>query len=329
MIYKSYIVEENFNAIKNNVVLFYGQNLGLLDEFKRKIISKNNNHKIIRFSQNEILNYPDTFIGEVRNISLFENIKIFFIQNVSDKILDILNEVTPHVGNNKIYLFTEILEKKSKLRIFFEKEKALGIIPCYQDNEINLRKIIQKNFKNYEGLSPAIINLIIENCSYDRGKINNEIDKIKSYFYEKTITIDEINKLLNLRIDDDFNNIKNSAISGKDKITNVLLSSSLIEAEKIVFYISSFNQRFEKLKEIIEKRANMKLEDVINEIKPPVFWKDKPSLLHQAKIWNINKIRLALEKTYEAELKIKSNSNLNKQIIIKKLIVDICNLAKI
>ena len=37
MIYKSYIVEENFKILKNDFALFYGENLGLIQDFKEEI----------------------------------------------------------------------------------------------------------------------------------------------------------------------------------------------------------------------------------------------------------------------------------------------------
>ena len=43
MIYKSYLLEQNINSIKNNIVLFYGENLGLKNELKEKIKQKNKN----------------------------------------------------------------------------------------------------------------------------------------------------------------------------------------------------------------------------------------------------------------------------------------------
>ena len=47
----------------------------------------------------------------------------------------------------------------------------------------------------------------------------------------------------------------------------------------------------------------------------------------QAKKWNASKINKAFSKIYDVELKIKSNTLLDKKIILKKLIIDICNLA--
>ena len=96
-----------------------------------------------------------------------------------------------------------------------------------------------------------------------------------------------------------------------------------MEKEKFSFYVASINQRLNRLKELEGKNS----QDDINNLKPPIFWKDKPVFFHQAKIWNKKKLKLALEKTYDVEIKIKSNIDLNKETIFKKFLIDICSLA--
>ena len=65
----------------------------------------------------------------------------------------------------------------------------------------------------------------------------------------------------------------------------------------------------------------------INDLKPPVFWKDKPKLISQAKVWDKKKIKLMMKDTYNIEIKIKSSLSTDKQILIKKLLIDMCELA--
>ena len=65
----------------------------------------------------------------------------------------------------------------------------------------------------------------------------------------------------------------------------------------------------------------------INLIKPPILWKDKPTITVQLRKWNIEKINLALKQTYDLEVMLKSRIGINKNILIKKALIDICNLA--
>ena len=327
MIYKSYLVEQNTAALDKKAYLFFGENLGLKNELKNEIKLNNKEAEILDFNQEEIVKNNNLILNEVNNISLFEKEKVIFIDQVDDKILEIIKEICERFNDQKIYLFSSILEKKSKIRNYFEKSDNCGAVACYTDNEIGIRKIILNKLKNYKGLTPQIINLITENSNLDRVKLNNELGKIITYFQNKNIEYEKLEILLDIKINNDFNNLKDEALMGNKLKTNKLLSDTIIESEKNIFYLTLINQRFNKLKDVINLSKETNLEDAISKIKPPIFWKDKPNFMTQIKKWNLLKIKKILNKTYSLEIEIKSNASVNKNILIKKLIVDVCQLA--
>ena len=107
-----------------------------------------------------------------------------------------------------------------------------------------------------------------------------------------------------------------------------MLRDTIFEADKNILYLNQINLRLTKLLEINKKNEhNKNLERSISDLKPPIFWKDKPNVLAQAKKWHSDKIKNMLNKTYNLELKIKSDSSIDKNILLKNLIVDICNQA--
>ena len=328
MNYKSYIVEQNINILKNNILLFYGENLGLKNDFKKKLRLNNTNAAVVRFTQEEVLKNQNYFIENLLNRSLFNEEKIYFIEQVNDKILGLLEILRNKIEDQKICLFGEILDKKSKLRSEFEKSKELGIVACYNDNEINIKKIILERLKGYEGLSPISINLIIENSNLDRAKLNNELDKIETFFVSRKIINSELIKLLNINENDNFNMLKDAVLAGNNKNTNKLLSDTNIENDKTFFYINSINQRLFILNELFSIK-NKSVAQSLSNLKPPIFWKDKPHIIEQARKWNKNKINNILRKTFDLEIKFKSNSILNKNVAFKKLLVDICAQANL
>jgi len=329
MIFKSYLLEENIQTINNHkIFLFYGENEGLKKEFKDKIKAHNKNNEILSFFQEEIVKNKNILINEILNKSLFQQKKIIFIDNANDKVLEILEESLNKINDEKIILFSDILDKRSKLRNYLEKNKSCGIAACYQDNEISIKKIISKRLKSYAGLTNQIVNFIIQNTGLERNKVNNELDKITSYFKDKKIDINKIDLLLNIRSSDDFNLLKDEALNGNKIKTNRLLADTIFEIENNVFYLNSINQRIKRLNEIEnEKKENSNVETIVNNLKPPVFWKDKGKLIEQSKKWNKNKIQKALKQTYTAEIEIKSNSSIRKDLLIKNLIIDLCVTA--
>ena len=328
MIFKSYLVEKDIKILKNKIVLFYGENYGLINDFKT-ILIKNNSNEIIKFNQDDLIKDWSILINEIKNISLFEKNKIFFIDSVNDKILKLIEEINFNTENNIIYLFANILEKKSKLRSTFERSEKCDVIPCYNDNEISIKKMITDKLEGYSGISPKMLNYFIEVCGFDRIKINNEIEKLKTFFLDKKISYSYLEKLFNDKTEENFHDIKDNALKGEMSLTNKLLSSTILEIDKLPFYLNILNQRLFKLKEVFILSKKRSLNEAISEIKPPIFWKDKPDFQKQCKLWNIRKINNALNITYNLETIIKSNTNINKEILFKKLLIDVCLLAKI
>ena len=327
MIYKSYLIEQNINLIDKNLFLFYGENLGLKNELKDKIKFQNKNAEIINLSQDDIINNIDNFFNEILNISLFDEKKIYFINQVNDKILDTIKIIEPKIDSQKFYLISESLDKRSKIRNYFEKSNNCGVVACYIDNEISFKKIIIERLKNYKGVTTENVNLISDKCNLNRDKLNNELDKIYTFFLEKNIDRNKLEILLDNKINNDFSLLKDEAFNGNRIETNKLLSDTIIDSEKNILYLNIINQRLLKLNEIFKLIGQTSLEKAIDMLKPPIFWKDKPAFLKQAKKWNMNKIKKILNKTYNIELEIKSNSIVNKNILLKKLLIDICNLA--
>ena len=327
MILKSYKVEQDISLINDKLILFYGQNLGLQNDFKIKIKLKNKDSIIINIDQEEILKNKDSFFSKVLNFSLFEKKKVFFINNTSDKIIAILEEIVPKVKENIFYLFAGLLDKKSKLRNHFERSGNTATIACYQDNEISIKQLILNKLKDFEGLNSQNLNIIINNSNLDRSKLYNELEKIILFFNNKKIESKKLESLLNINENNDFNNLKDEALSGNKVRTNKLISDTFFENEKTIFYLNVINQRLIKLLEISRIKKNDNLDDAINLIRPPIFWKDRPIFNLQARMWSSIKIQKMLNETYKIETKIKSNSQISQGILIKKLLIDICCLA--
>ncbi len=326
MIYKSYILEQNVNSIDENIGLFYGVNLGLKNDLKAKILENNKNSEILRYSQDELLKNKTLLENEIKNISLFEKNKIFFIENANDKILDLVQEFEDILSDRKIFLFSDVLDKKSKLRNYTEKSKKCACVACYEENEISIKKLINSRLNGFSGLSPYNINLIIDHTNFDRSKLNNELNKIISCFPNKNIVTEKLEVLLNAKVNTDFNKLNDEAFLGNKINTNKLLAQTGMDNEKNIFYLNIINQRLEKLLQINNFNKST-IEDAINSLKPPVFWKDKPNLTNQAKKWDKFKVRKIISLTFNLEKKMKSNNLIEKNLLIKKLLVDICSLA--
>lgn len=326
MIYKNYLAEQNIEKIDKNLVLFYGENLGQKNDFKSNLKKFNEDSELLNFHQEEILKNKNLLVKEIVNASLFEKKKTIFIEQVNDQLIKVLEEVFNLVDDQKIYLFSGALDRKSKIRNLFEKSSNSYAIACYEDNEITIRKIILKKLNGFKGLSNDNINLIINSCDLNRAKLNNELEKIEIFFLDKTLDGTKLEFLLDINITNDFDNLKDFALQGDKTNTNKLLSKTVLEDDKTFLYLSNINTRLNRLMEVL-KSEEKNLEKAIDKIKPSIFWKDKPKFVLQLKKWNENKIRKIFNHTYQLEKNLKSGLSMTKSLLIKKLIIDICDIA--
>ena len=143
MILKHYGLTENILK-KNNIYLLYGNNEGLKNEVTNKIIK---NNETLKYDENEVLNNQNQFYENVTASSLFESNKTIIVKRATDKILKIVEEVV-NKSNKDIYIIlnANALEKKSKLRSFFEKDKKVVCIAIYPDDEQTLSKLAYNFF---------------------------------------------------------------------------------------------------------------------------------------------------------------------------------------
>ena len=126
-----------------------------------------------------------------------------------------------------------------------------------------------EKLKEFKNLTNFNINSIVENSNLNRIKLNNEIEN-NNYFQDKKITTEELLTLLNEKVNDDFNNLRDASLIGNKNNTNKLLTETIIDAENI-FYLNVLNQRLNTLNELNNLDNAENLEKKINEFKPQYF----------------------------------------------------------
>jgi len=317
MIIKSYELKNNLGK-EVNIYLLYGENSELIDEVINKDIKTFFSKNSYTYEEAEVLSDRDNFETSLFNKSFFENEKLIIINRVTDKILNLIETIIGKKNDDfKIILKAGVLEKKSKLRNFFEKKNDLIIVPFYEDNYQTLLFLAQKFFnENKIKISTQNINFILEKSKGSRINLKNELTKIKNFSQNKQKI--EFNDLL--KITSSAENYKISELTdqclakNKNKIINILNENNQ-SIEDNILILKSFLyklKRLKKLKEGIETKKNQ--DQVLSAYKPPIFWKDKDIIKKQLNTLSINKIKEFIKKVNEIEILIKKNSNLSSEI---------------
>jgi len=301
MIIKSFEINK-VNIDKNNIILMYGNNEGLKKQTINKLTSKLTDIKI--YEEKDILDNSTNFIENILNKSLFSEKQIFIIKRVTDKINKIIEKIDLKETSNIIIFNSENLEKKSKLRSYFEKNKHLICIPFYPDNDQTLSKIAIEFFKKKNILiSQSNINQIITKSLGNRENLYSELVKIENFSNNgKKLTDEVIKKLINLSENHNMSELINNCLEKNKtkliKISNedcIIILKSLLNKSKRILALS---REYEK---------NKNIEQTISSAKPPIFWKEKDTTKRQIKNWKPQKLKLLIYQINNLELIIKKN----------------------
>ena len=305
--------------------LFYGENNGHKNEIIKKIFNKKYSENTYRYEENEIINNEEKFFADILSSSFFENEKLIIISRASDKIKVVIEEIIERkVRDLTIILNANILEKKSKLRAYFEKNKETICVPFYADNNQTLSGIVNVFFReNKIPISQESINLIVQRSRGDRQNLSNELEKIKGFIKNKNkIDIKDLLKLTNLAENYDVSElIDNCLAKNKRKAINILNENNYT-LEDCILIIRTFLIKSKRLLKLYQEHKNKKnIDDVISQFKPPIFWKDKEIVKQQIRNWSYESTENLIYKINDVELLIKKNSN-NSLNILSDFIIE-------
>ena len=311
MIVKSYEVSK-IDISRYNFYLIYGRNEGLQKNIINECFLKNSKTQVILYEESEFISKSEVITEEMLSQSLFGSEKVIIVSRVSGKILDKIQEITNrNIGNTKIILKSSSLDKKSKLRNFFEKEKELIIIPVYEDNKRDLFEIVNKFLtENKIKTSREAVNLLINRASGDRENLNIELEKILNYsLTNKLIDIKTIEKLTNLATNYEVNELVENYLSKNSKNVSKILNENNYSNEDCMLILRTILAKSKRLLNIIEKNNVIKnIDEVISNAKPPIFWKEKENVKLQVNNWKIEDLKKKIYQINEIETLIKKNS---------------------
>ena len=331
MLIKSYeILKKDLNFL--NSFLIYGENTGLKQDIVKSVIElkekKNIKYKQFKFEEEEIIKNQNDFFNLIFSGSLFDKKKVIFVNRTTDRLFNLISEISKKdIKDILIFFEADQLEKKSKIRNLFEKDKNLVCIACYQDNNFDLIKIINDEIKQTKiKLSTESINLLIERASGDRNNLRNEVNKLKSFALDKQmVSYDQVKELTNMVGNYQNDYIVNICLNGDKKKLNKILRENNFSFEDFLILLKIFSKKIHRLLKIkIFNRLEKNLDQIFNQIRPPIFWKEKEDVKKQVRLWNEKKLNLIIKKINEIELNCKKNHELSTNITLDFLST-VCN----
>ena len=294
---------------KYKSILFYGINEGYKNQEIKKL--HKNYEEIINYEEKEIIDNLPRFLESILNKSFFEKKKLIIIKRASDKILKLLEQINyKNIDDTSILINAGNLDKKSKLRIFFEKDKSFICSAFYPDNNQSLLRIASSYLKSKNILiSQLNLNFIIDRSNEDRELLYKELDKIILYAKTgKKIDLEVINKLTTSSEDYNISILIDNCLAKNKKKTLNMLNDNNYNDDDSITIIRTFLNKLKKLLVLsISYENNQNLDLTINSAKPAIFWKDKEIIKLQINKWQTKQIKELIYKLNKLELIAKKN----------------------
>ena len=310
---KKHFEIDKVNLENNRIFLFYGENEGLKNEVIKKKFLNKFIESTYRYEESEIFNNKDNFFMELFSQSFFDNKKLIIISRISEKIKDIIEDVIEKkIQDVVIILQSKTLDKKSKLRQLFEKNKNLISVPFYEDNNQTLASITNNFFRQKSvPISAQTVNFLVDRSRGDRKNLENELKKIDSFLYnKKKISAEEILKLTNLAENYNVSELVDSCLAKNKNKTVKILHENIYSVEDSIILIRTFLSKAKRLLKIHNEFQSIEnLDLAISSTRPPIFWKDKDLVKLQLQKWSKNSIKELIYKINEIELLVKKNTN--------------------
>jgi len=318
MIVKSFELQKRINK-DINFYLLYGVNSGLIEESIENILKPIFSKNIHNFEELQIIKKPDDFKELIYNKSFFEEEKLLIINRATEKIFPILDEIiNTKTDKVKIIIKANILEKKSKLRNLFEKNKKTIIVAYYEDNYSSMLKLIE-NFliKEKIRISKESINELINKSMGDRLNLINELNKISLLGHKnKQINNETISKLTNSSGEYNVSELVDQCLAKNKRQTIHILNEDSITNENNLIIIKSFLNKLKRLKKIkteLEKYNN--IDTILNSYKPLIFWKEKDLIKKQLNCWSLDQIKSSMQKINNLEWECKRYPQISKGLL--------------
>lgn len=330
------------NALKNKFsnlsgILFYGPDRGqVLENFNMASDAiapdSDDGFSVFEFKAEDIKEDPSKLFDEATTISFLSSRKVIKIKDATNDVADTLKDLLKSTDKLEafIILSADELTPSSKLRILFETNSKLAILPSYTDDGENLSNIIRSTLvKNgIKKIPDEVLLYLRENFGENRATTKMELEKLCLYLYGKdSITLDDA---MNCIMDSSVLNMSDlpmSVAEGNNKKLSSVLNRLLNEGVYPVQLLRTVLYHFKNLYFMAgEVEKGQTISSVIENTRPAIFFKLKPSYERQLKFWNTDKIIKIISKLNEAEIMCKT-TNSPQEIILSQIMFNICAFA--
>lgn len=310
-----------------NVIFLYGTNIGLVEIMYKKTfkifkININDPFSVSKIDGDVFKDYPSVLHDNLNTLSVFSEKKYILLDlmhiSINKRLENIILDAIKTKNNNYLLLIKATNIKINSFIKYFQNIDNAVLVPCYEEKidtiHSKLSNLFSKHKISFEG--DFIKNLILK---LNTNSLTNEmeIEKLDIFLTNnKNVSEEMIFTLISKNDDINLNRIIEKCANGNPSEALKSFESIYESQSSNIALIRLFVNHFRLIEKILLLLANKKnLIDVIENIKPPIFFKKKEFVIFQCKIWNLKLIDTILTRLIDLELKCKLNPTVEKTLL--------------
>ena len=313
-------------------ILVYGPDAGHVDEVSRKIGKSHVEDLRDPFQVEEIgfnlaKEDPALLSDAIMSLSMTGGNRLVIVRECTDALASTLEEIGRfELTEAKLLILAGSLSPRSKLRKVFEESKRLGALPCYTDQEGDLKSLIQATMDD-AGISikPDAMDYLISHLGSDRLTTRAELDKLILYAgADDKLDLQSVVELVGdggpMVLDAIAWGVADANIETLLLALNRYDSTSQNPISCLRTTISHF-QKLRTARTLLDQGYSPK--DAAASLRPPIFWNKVPQFQKQLTQWSIQQINGALNRLSEAEALCKT-TGYPSMTIASQILLGVC-----
>lgn len=268
---------------------------------------------------------PSILQHQLCSLQLFSRKKALIIQNIKNDLESRILELIKNYGNKYLLILqAENFKKSSNTYKFFASLNTFYFINCYKlCNSAVINFIIYYLKKNNIFFNTEIVMTIANILPNNLLLIENELKKIIEYLGKDTeLSIRIIHNILHRSRELEYIELFYSLLCGNHiDIVKNLYKVHNISVSNIIRIMQGYLNKIIVIK-YIQKQKNQSAYNVINELEPPVFFREKDMILDICKKVSYKSSMDFMQKLIELEIQCKTSCSCTINFLLNYCLAD-------
>ncbi len=313
-------------------LLLYGKDPGMISyygSFLANSFAQKGYLKTVLYAS-DIKENPNLLENTLQSSDLFSNnqsLKLVVVKGDFTKLIKIIETSLSHLDDVFVVIEAGDLAPSSKLRLFFDKQKDVASIACYQESSSDIAKnALQSLEKDGYKIEKDALMFLASKLGNNKMVTEQEIEKLKLYkLHSKDIKLEDVVFTIGQNSSIAIDKIINACFTRSFNNLDVYLEKETIESVNGIAIIRSLISHCLKMIQIkLLLREKKDFESAVLLIKPAIFYKQKAEIRLYINSWSLKKLLNLYTDLIKCEITIKKHSSIS-DLVLQNMFIKIVN----